>query len=84
MSDPLINLNINNYSHSNSLAIKLSGKGYIDTFNTSNKYDSNGVGIVLWKNISNKEISFINTSNITSNASNATLQFGINYPEIMD
>ena len=85
MANSIIDLNINNYSScSNSLGLKLSGKGYTDSSNTT--YNQNGIGMVLWtnssNNISNKEFAFVDTDKLNSNSSNSTLRIGLNYPEI--
>jgi hypothetical protein len=60
------------------IGLKFTGKGINDFFNNSNIYNSNGIGIQLITNQNNnREIAFVDTSNIDNN-SYSKLKIGIN------
>ena len=73
----------NNSTTSSSIALKLSGKGLLNSSNSLNNYDQFGIGFQLLSNTSNyKELAIIDASNHFINSNYPSLRIGIIEPYI--
>ena len=72
INDAIINTHINNSSCNLAIGLKISGKGWENSSNSSNIYDYYGIGLQLFRNTSNnRELAIIDTSNFNK------IRFGI-------